>query len=135
MCRRVRRAIGGYILEDLLIVMILTAFLIPVIAVSLQVSGKSLHFTETVQDEIAMAQMKKILILSEHYDCSAGTLLFEYQGDPAQMVFMNRHLIMKPGTQIFLSDLDEAVFFERNEMIYLSYRRNETEMTRCLIHE
>ena len=64
-------------------------------------------------------------MIGDDYECLGGMIHFRYQGEPCEFAFMNRHLILKPGTQIFLSDIDEASFYMNGNIVYLQYRRGE----------
>ncbi|NCB33941.1 MAG: hypothetical protein EOM64_08705 [Erysipelotrichia bacterium] len=124
---------NGFVLENLLIVMILTVFLIPIMTFALAVAGSTLKFDETIQDETALFQMRKIMMIGDGYECVAGMIHFVYQGESNEFAFMNRHLILKPGTQIFISDIDAADFSIDHGIIYLQYRRGEQSRQIALI--
>jgi hypothetical protein len=79
--------------------------------------------------------MRKILMIGDQYQVRTDSLSFVYQGDDAVFEWSNDHLILHPGTQIFLSEIDNAAFLERDGAILMQYARGEKHYERILVHE
>lgn len=88
---------------------------------------------ETIQDEIALSQLRHILNVSTNYEVQGHALAFDYHDDRCTLEQINDHLILKPGTQIFFSRIDQASFFEQNACIYIQYERKNNHYERILI--
>ena len=123
----------GFILTELIIVLIASMFLMPIGLSALKVLKPMISFREEVQDAIALTQLKHILIVSEDF-AADGNLSFIYHREPCVLRTVNNHLILSPGTQIFLSEIDSAVFENRNGIITLTYERNGRTYVRPLVH-
>lgn len=129
-CRGGRRR--GFILTELIIVLTGVMFLMPAAVSCLRVLMPAVAFREEVQDEIALTQLKHILIVSGDFQ-TGSSLSFIYHGEPYVLRTVNRHLILSPGTQIFLSEIDSASFEDRGGIITLIYERNGKEYIRPLV--
>lgn len=132
--RRNRR--HGYILEQLLITLLVCAFLIPVAMVILAVLSRMIASPADFQDEAAIAQLRHVINVSSDFECSGSELSFIHHGERQRLVLRNGNLdLIDPGTQIFLSDLSEVSFSVSNDLIYVTYAHGEQEpTTRCLGH-
>lgn len=114
----------GMILTDFLLTMMIAIMLVPAVLVCLNVLAGSLQFNEEVQDMIAEAQIRHILLISSDKKIENGSLLFDFQNRSMNLSFVNDHLILQPGTQIIFSDIDSGQIESRNNMIYAIYTRN-----------
>ncbi len=85
-----------------------------------------------ISDEVTLAQLREILLIA--YDMRAGysALSFRYQNREFSLSLVNGKLILQPGTQIYLADLDELHFEERNGVIYVCYERDGKENERVI---
>ena len=127
-----RRSDSGMILEQMLISVAVLLMLAPVINLMLFLELRMAAFDEEIQDEIALAQLRRILNVSEEIQTSGSRLTFMYHGEPQQLYTVNSHLILTPGTQIFLSEIDSAAFRTSGNETLITYRRNGHEETRIL---
>lgn len=120
---RLRRR-HGYIMMELILSVLIVLMLVPVILLSISSLSTSLSFEQTVQDEIAIQQLRRILALSYDLEVEGNGLTFRYQGKQRNLCFVNQKLVIQPGTWIFLTELDDLAILESSELVYLSYVRN-----------
>lgn len=125
---------AGYLLTDMLVVIGAVCALIPAASSCIALLPQLLAVDENVQDEIAAAQLRRILMLAYDPCVSSDTLSFTYQGKEMALYETNGHLILTPGTQIFFSEIDSASFEESGEVIYVILRRKNTERRCPLMH-
>jgi len=71
-----------------------------------------------------MTDLRKILMLSYDLENNGDSLSFIYKNDDYELYQTNNRLILKPGTQIILNDIDSAEFINKNGCIYLIYETN-----------
>lgn len=115
----------GFALADLLVTLCCCAVLVPIAASCIVLLPQLIVFEEDVQDETALYQLRRILMMA--YDAeivSDDTLTFTYREKEWRLHETNRRLILQPGTQIFLSGIDSAFFTEEEEVIYVVYDRD-----------
>lgn len=123
MCRMRR---GFAIIEVLISLLVITA-MIPVTIVCIRPFTTIAYFDEEIQDQIALSQLRRILLLSYDIECSPDEVDFEYQLKKRKLSFKNDHVVISDGTQIFFSCVDDAAFYQENQCVYIRYtRKNRT---------
>jgi len=122
----------GFALIELLITMIIVTAMIPITIICLSPFQNLLQFDERIQDQIALRQIRRIIMLSYDPEFSSEELDFIYQEKQQKLRFINHHLVLSPGTQIFLSDIDDAGFEEKDGFIYVVYERDH-QIYECIL--
>ena len=123
------------ILEQLLLSLAALMLLAPTINLILSLQLKMAAFDESVQDEIAISQLRRILNSAEDFQVSHAQLSFAYHEETCWLYCVNGHLILTPGTQIFLSEIDSAFFTQRGHEISVVWTRNHHEESRVIAWE
>ena len=85
-----------------------------------------------INDEICLSQLREMLLIAYNINVSDKEISFLYKGDDYFLSEINNKLILHPGTQIFLSDIDSLHFFIKNNCIYVSYERNKKQYERII---
>ena len=124
----------GSILAEYIISILIVITFIPLLILCIRINISSLTFQEEAQDEIALAQLKKILNVGSSFEVSSNMIQFDYHDEKYRLYLVNNHLILTPGTQIFLSDIDSINFYLDKSYIYCTYKRKEYSQTRVLTH-
>ena len=124
----------GSILAEYIISILIVITFIPLLILCIRINLSSLTFQEEAQDEIALAQLKKILNVGSSFEVSSNMIQFDYHDEKYRLYLVNDHLILTPGTQIFLSDIDSINFYLDQSYIYCTYKRKEYSQTRVLTH-
>ncbi len=116
---------------------ILLALYIAMLLAYIQLSSLTLlrkyTFRETLQDETALLQLRRILLLSYDVQATQSELDFVYQKRDMRLSKVNDRLIIQPGTQIFLSAVDEAYFETYGDCVYVIYTRNGHRYEKILV--
>lgn len=115
---------GSVFIGDLVMSLMIAAMLVPSVMISIAAMHDSLRFNEEVQDETALAQMRQILMISYDISTDGNTLFYEYQDQQYRLHQVNTHLIIQPGTQIILADIDDCRFYIAGNAVVLQYERN-----------
>ena len=124
----------GYIIEQLLISLLICAFLIPVSAALLLILARTLNSREGFQDEAGIASLRHVINISEDISCEGDRLSLTCHGNEMYLAKRGDCLdLLSPGTQIFLSDLESVHFSIRGNLIYVRYaHEGKPETERCL---
>ena len=122
----------GSTLAEVLVVLLVVSVLIPVTVLCLKSFPPLLTFDEELQDQIALSQLRRILLLSYDLKYTYDELSFTYQEKERHLMYRNDHLVMTPGTQIFLSAVDDAYFQFSDNAIYVCYQRGSKEYEKVL---
>lgn len=118
--------------ELLLSLIILTAALPPAVSCLGQLK-QSVSHDSVIQDEIALCQLRKILSLASELSISDNQLTFRYHDESCTLSKINRHLIMKPGTQILMQDTEQVYFRKDGSLLSIIYEKNNRTYEKPLI--
>ena len=106
---------GGYILEQSLLTLYLCALLVPILVNCCGVMVRAAKRPDTFQDEIALAQIRHILNVSEDIRIEGDMLYLTYHDRESSISLINGNLVMKPG--------------ESEGCILLCWKRESEELT------
>ena len=120
---------GGYILEQSLLTLYLCALLVPILVNCCGVMVRAAKRPDTFQDEIALVQIRHILNVSEDIRIEGDMLYLTYHDRESSISLINGNLVMKPGTMILLTRLEEVSFQESEGCILLCWKRESEELT------
>ncbi len=119
-----RRRSGSIFISDLVMSVMIIVMLVPALMISIAAMHDSLRFNEEVQDETALTQMRQILMISYDISTDGSVLYYEHLGRECRLQKVNDHLIIQPGTQIVLPDIDSCSFEMNGRTVILQYERN-----------
>lgn len=125
----------GAILIDLLITICIVMILIPVTMACISSMKDANRFDPLLQDEIALFQLRKRLILAYDIQYQQKEIRYVYQGREERLSKVNQNLIVQPGTLIFLSQIDDCCFKEENGAVFVVYERDGKSFSKILVHE
>ena len=135
MCHHSAGRRSGIILKETAAVILICLMLLPAVVICIGALSSSFRFHEEIQDLIGLQQLRRMLLISYDTEVSPSHIAFEYQGERRELRFVNRWLLVQPGTLIILSDVDGGRFYETGGYIYVSYERNGISYERVLAKE
>lgn len=97
-------------------------------------SGIPFSYSE-IFDELSLSQLRESLLISYEMRFEEDRLSFRLHNRDFILSKVNDKLIMQPGTQIFLSRIDELHFEEKGGVIYVCYEREGRKYERVLACE
>lgn len=80
-----------------------------------------------LQDQIALVQLRHYLAVAYDIELQPTMISFQRQQEEMRLRFVNQNLIIQPGTQIFLMDIESAMFYLENDSVILRYVRENQE--------
>ncbi len=107
-------------------------FLLPILLLAFRYTSKLPFSYSEVYDELSLMQLRESLLISYDLVFGENTLSFTLHNRQFSLSLVGDKLIMQPGTQIFLADIDELHFAKRNGVIYVCYRRDGKEFERTI---
>ena len=78
-----------------------------------------------INDELALMQLRELLLLAYDVNITSTSVDFIYKNKNFSLSLVNNKLILQPGTQIFLNDIDNLYFMKKDGCIYIDYERND----------
>ena len=116
-CRRNK----GIILTDTLIALLVTVSILPLAITVFRFCANFEFDYDFVNNEIAFMDLRRVILLAYDININEHELDFIYHGEDFSLRVVNKKLILQPGTQIYLNDINGASFYTKNGSIYISY--------------
>lgn len=88
-----------------------------------------------VEDKLALHQMRFILAQSKEMGIMDGQLKFYYQGEPRYFVYDRKRIVKREGYEIFMQEVDDASFEEKEGCFYMNWKRKKNEKQALLTCE
>lgn len=109
--------------------------LLPLVCLSFNyAAGISFEYGE-IEDQIALMQLREILLLAYDLEVYDDELVFIYQNKDFSIRQVGGRLLLQPGTQIFLDEADGIGFSKEGGIVYLHYEKNERDYRTPLCSE
>jgi len=115
----------GFITTRTLIALLITLTILPLATTVFKYISNINFDYALANNEMALMDLRRIMLLAYDKKVDDYEINFIYKNDNYTLKFINNKLILQPGTQIFLMDIDEAHFEVKNESIYVCYRTIE----------
>lgn len=115
-----------------LIGLIITCAMLPMCMLSFKYIANIEFDYNKINDEIALCQLRENLLISYDMRVSSDSLNFIYKNKNYSLSLVNNKLILQPGTQIYLYDVDDLSFDIKNNCIYVSYSRGDKDYERVI---
>lgn len=125
----------GAITIEFLIALIMSGVFIPIVYLSFRLLFQHDYFNQAAQDEIALYQLRKSLLLVDELSMSQTTLTGKRYDEDVKLTIKNNHLYLQPGTQIFLTAMSEGYFSQEGNQFLLNYVRNNKWISRVVASE
>ena len=87
----------------------------------------SLKDRTSLHDQIALIQLRRYLAVAYDIELLPSSLTFQRQQEEMRLSVVNQNLIVQPGTQIFLMDIETALFYLEGDSVMLRYVRDQQE--------
>jgi len=115
--------------------LIITLSMLPICCLSFRFASNIPFSYKEINDELALFQLRETMLIAYDLQYSFDQLDFIYANKEFRLSQVNNRLILQPGTQIFLDDIDEVYFEKRNGCIYVHYQRDNKQYERILCKE
>ena len=118
------------------VVAILVIFSILPLMTSVLSFVANLKFTYSeINDELSLLQLRRILLIAYDVNNYGNSLEFIYHNDNYDLRLINNRLVLEPGYQMFLDNIDNLDFYEKNNAIYVRYTRGYKEYETPIIKQ
>ena len=115
-----------------LIGLIITITMLPICVEAFMFTSKIPFDYSEINDEICLQQLRDQLLISYDMNISADKLSFIYKNKNFTLSLVNRKLLLQPGTQIYLNDVDNLYFETKDGCIYVCYEKGNKQFERIL---
>lgn len=113
----------GYTLSEMLIALMIIS-LISILLVPIMNSVKNIYHHPRLSDDLQMIYQIRMDLCTKKEITTNG---FELYTEDAIYGYHQHRLVKKPGYVIYLQEIDNLYFIEKDKKIYLYYERNQQE--------
>ena len=118
---------NGFALVEVLVAILTVCICIPILVNVISLMRTSLKDRTSLQDQIALVQLRRYLAVAYNIELLPSSLTFQRQHEEMRLSVVNQNLIVQPGTQMFLMDIEAALFYLEEDSVMLRYVRNHQE--------
>ena len=115
-----------------LIGLIITITMLPICIEAFTFTSKIPFSYNEINDEIALSQLREQLLIAYDMSASENELNFIYKNKEFKLSLVNRKLLLQPGSQMYLNDVDNLFFDEKDGCIYVCYERQNKQYERII---
>ena len=117
----------GFALVEVLVAVLTVCICIPIMVSVISLMRTSLKDRTSLQDQIALVQLRRYLAVAYDIELLPSSLTFQRQHEEMRLSVVNQNLIVQPGTQMFLMDIEAALFYLEGDSVMLRYIRDNQE--------
>lgn len=125
-----RRYRNGFVLTRTLVALFITVTILPLALTTFIYCANLDCDYNLVNNELALMDLRRVLLISYDIEVNEHELNFLYHNDNYSLSLINEKLILQPGTQIYLNDIDDVSFYTKSGSIYLAYSSKGKEYER-----
>ena len=118
---------NGFALVEVLVAILTVCICTPILVSVISLMRTSLKDRTSLQDQIALVQLRRYLAVAYDIELLPSSLTFQRQHEEMRLSVVNQNLIVQPGTQMFLMDIEAALFYLEEDSVMLRYVRNHQE--------
>ncbi len=118
-------SIKAYTLLECLLALIIASYIFLAVNSVFTIVMNLSADTQFSQDLLSLQQFRLILACAEDLDIKEDEITYRYDDNNWEVYVVNRHLIVTPGTQIVLEDIDFCEFVNEGNNYYVVYGRNK----------
>ena len=89
------------------------------------IQNKDINYN-LIADDLRMIQLRRLLNRASEIDFNDSFLKLKIADQDYELSFKNKRLILSPGYQVFLNNLDDLYFKKDNNYIYLIAKRKNS---------
>lgn len=117
----------GFALVEVLVAVLTVCICIPIMVSVISLMRTSLKDRTSLQDQIALVQLRRYLAVAYDIELLPSSLTFQRQHEEMRLSVVNQNLIVQPGTQMFLMDIEAVLFYLEGDSVMLRYVRDNQE--------
>ena len=117
----------GFALVEVLVAVLTVCICIPIMVSVISLMRTSLKDRTSLQDQIALVQLRRYLAVAYDIELLPSSLTFQRQHEEMRLSVVNQNLIVQPGTQMFLMNIEAALFYLEGDSVMLRYVRDNQE--------
>lgn len=127
MSNRTRGYRRGFLEARSVVAIIVILTILPLVVSILELTSTYNIDYDKVNDEISLLQLRKIMLISYDIENNGDELDFIYHNEDYKLELVNERLILTPGYQVFLNNIDYVFFKQNDGVLSLIYGKDGNE--------
>jgi len=124
----------GYTLIECLIALMILCLASSIYLNTMKTLKKLTINTDRIQDINGIHQLSLFLALASDMEVNSDQISYYYKDECFMISLVNDKLIIQPGTNILLLNIDMIEFYQEEDQIILVYKRDNKEMRRVIYY-
>lgn len=123
----------GFTLIETILGLLVVSISVLLISGYLQLVSKVDYDFHYGEDEVSVRQLRLIYVLSSSITIDSQQVCFDYMNNELCLYQKDDKLILTPGYQVFIKDLNSISFYHNDNCLYLQYQhKNQMEEKRVI---
>lgn len=118
-------------LLGLLALSICSLLLIPLLQVILHLP-KQFQYNEDIQ---GIVRLRYMFAQSTPLESTSSSIKFRYHAKEWELLFHHENIVKEPGYEIFLMNIDDAKFYQKDTCLYMQYQKGGNTYDALLVCE
>ena len=115
----------GFTLLECMLAIYFSSFIFIAFYHMIALTKKIEYHSLDIQDLNGLLQLKQNLNLASNIEIASDEITYDYRDQNFTISLVNDNLIIHPGTNILMLDIEELQFIEDEEHLSIEYARNE----------
>jgi prepilin-type N-terminal cleavage/methylation domain-containing protein len=116
---------NGYTLLETMIALMISGLIFLCIYQVIQMMSYIDFYDQRLQDINGLLQLKQALNLGSNIEVSSNEIEYDFKENHFTIGLINNRLIIQPGTNILILDIDNIEFIEDDQGLIIIYQRND----------
>ena len=118
---------SGFVSLRTVVALCIIMAVIPVAVSGVELVSRVNERYDLINDELCLYRLRRILLIAYDVETDDNVMSFIYKDSQRQLSMINGRLVMTPGYQMFLDDIDSLYFRENEGCIELVYEKDNKE--------
>ncbi|MDD2591347.1 MAG: hypothetical protein PHP11_00145 [Erysipelotrichaceae bacterium] len=114
----------GFTLVECLLALYFYAFILIIIYQMLCLMNQFEYHSSDIQDINGLLQLKQYLNLGSNIEISINEINYDYKDKCFKISLVNDNIIIQPGTNILILNVDSLEFIEEEGYLFIEYQRD-----------
>lgn len=118
---------SGFISIRTVVALCIIMTVMPVALTGIELLSKIDEHYDLINDELCLYRLRRMLLIAYDTEIDDNVMSFIYKDSERQLSLLNGRLVMTPGYQMFLDEIDSLYFRENEGCIELVYEKDNKE--------
>ena len=124
---------SGFVSLRTVVALCIIMTVMPIAVTSVELLSKIEERYDLVNDELCLYRLRRMLLIAYDTYTDERTMNFIYKDRDGQLSLINGRLLITPGYQMFLDDIDSMYFMENEDVLYWFMKKIKKNIKLCFV--